>query len=224
MADRYQDRHFPADTASKADSDPLAELARLIGQTDPFGSANKPPPRPLQSRANARPQQYEPQAADEDAPPAGPPTWMQRARQEAVAPPPVQHTEDEEPEQDYQPKPVHPLHRYAAQQAQPAPAPVAQYRPVEAPRQPEAFDEEPHYQGGGQSQDPSRYDDALYGQLEAGEQDLQRDPAYPDDPYAYEEAYEDEPEPRRRRSGLMTVAAVLALGVFGVGGAYAYRT
>ncbi|MCC8975255.1 SPOR domain-containing protein, partial [Bradyrhizobium sp. Cham227] len=68
MADRYQDRHFPADTASKADSDPLAELARLIGQTDPFGSANKPPPRPLQSRANARPQQYEPQAADEDAP------------------------------------------------------------------------------------------------------------------------------------------------------------
>ncbi|MGY4570240.1 SPOR domain-containing protein [Bradyrhizobium pachyrhizi] len=224
MADRYQDRHFPADTASKADSDPLAELARLIGQTDPFGSANKPPPRPLQSRANARPQQYEPQAEDEDARPAGPPPWMQRARQEAVAPPPVQNIEDEEPEQDYQPKPVHPLHRYAAQQAQPAPAPVAQYRPVEAPRQPEAFDEEPHYQSGGQSQDPSRYDDALYGQLEAGEQDLQRDPAYPDDPYAYEEAYEEEPEPRRRRSGLITVAAVLALGVFGVGGAYAYRT
>ncbi|MGN1290762.1 MAG: SPOR domain-containing protein, partial [Bradyrhizobium sp.] len=223
MADRYQDRNFSADTASKAESDPLAELARLIGQTDPFGAANKPPPRPLQSRANARPQQYEPQAEEDDTPPAGPPPWMQRARQEAAAPPPVQHTEYEEPEQDYQPKPVHPLHRYAAQQAQPpAPAPVAAYRPVEPPRQPEAFDEEPQYQSGDQGHDPSRYDDALYGQLEAGEQDLQRDPSYPDDPYAYE-AYEEEPEPRKRRSGLMTVAAVVALAVVGTGGALAYR-
>jgi hypothetical protein len=221
MADRYQDRLFPADTAPKAESDPLAELARLIGQTDPFGGANKPPPHPLQSRANVRPQQYQPQAEDDDAPPASPPPWMQRARQEAVAPPPVQHTEYE---QDVQPRPVHPLHRYAAQaqQPQPAPAPVASYRPVEAPRQPEAFDEEPHYQSGGQSNDPSRYDDALYGQLEANEQDLQRDPAYPDDPYAYE-GYEDEPEPKRRSSGLMTVAAVVALAVVGTGGALAYR-
>ncbi|WP_076859905.1 SPOR domain-containing protein [Bradyrhizobium mercantei] len=221
MADRYQDRHFPADTAPKAESDPLAELARLIGQTDPFGTANKPPPRPLQSRANARPQQYEQQAEEDETPRAGPPPWMQRARQEAVVPPPVQHTEYEEPEPDYQPEPVHPLHRYAARQAQPpAPEPVATYRPVEPPRQPEAFDDEPHY--GGQNQDPSRYDDALYGQLEAGEQDLQREPAYPDDPYAYE-ADEEEPEPRRRSSGLMTVAAVVALAVVGTGGALAYR-
>ncbi|MBR0895260.1 SPOR domain-containing protein [Bradyrhizobium tropiciagri] len=228
MADRYQDRHFSADTAPKADSDPLAELARLIGQTDPFGTANKPPPRPLQSRANARPQQYEPQAGEDDTPPAGPPPWMQRARQDAVVPPPVQHTEYDEPEPDDLPKPVHPLHRYAAaQQPQPAPEPVATYRsvepayrPVEPARQPEAFDDEPHY--GTQTQDPSRYDDALYGQLEAGEQDLQRDPAYPDDPYAYE-AYEEEPEPRKRSSGLMTVAAVVALAVVGTGGALAYR-
>ncbi|WP_166295849.1 SPOR domain-containing protein [Bradyrhizobium sp. 2S1] len=229
MADRYQDRDFSADTAQRAEADPLAELARLIGQTDPFGSANKPPPpHPLQSRANVRPQQYQPQADDEDAPPAGPPPWMQRARQEAVVPPPVQlapvqqHAEYDEPEQDDQPKPVHPLHRYTAQQTQPAPAPVAQYRPVETPRQPETFDEEPHYQGAGQNGDPSRYDDALYGQLEAGQQDLQRDPAYPDDPYAYE-GYEEEPEPRKRRSGLITVAAVVALAVVGTGAALGYR-
>ena len=37
------------------------------------------------------------------------------------------------------------------------------------------------------SSDPSRYDDALYGRLETGEQDYQRDPAYPDDPYAYQD-------------------------------------
>ena len=65
MADRYQDRPFPAPTTTiaartrmprrEAESDPLAELARLIGQTDPFGAAAKPP-HPLQSRANVRPQ------------------------------------------------------------------------------------------------------------------------------------------------------------------------
>ena len=45
MADRYQDRPFPAHDdygrggdphGQKGESDPLAELARLIGQTDPF--------------------------------------------------------------------------------------------------------------------------------------------------------------------------------------------
>ena len=59
MADRYQDRPFPADddydrggdphASARGESDPLAELARLIGQTDPFGTmgrANQPvPPR-----------------------------------------------------------------------------------------------------------------------------------------------------------------------------------
>ena len=87
MADRYQNRPFPAaddydrgDTQARAESDPLAELARLIGQTDPFGAAAKAP-HPLQSRANARPH-YEPMEEDETAAPAGPPPWMQRARQE----------------------------------------------------------------------------------------------------------------------------------------------
>ena len=52
MADRYQDRPYPAHdeygggndphAANRTESDPLAELARLIGQTDPFamGRAN----------------------------------------------------------------------------------------------------------------------------------------------------------------------------------------
>ncbi len=67
MADRYQDRPFPADddydrsdgtrASANGESDPLAELARLIGQTDPFatmGRAN------LQVQPRARVQdQYE---------------------------------------------------------------------------------------------------------------------------------------------------------------------
>jgi SPOR domain len=41
--------------------------------------------------------------------------------------------------------------------------------------------------------------------------------------YAYDEEPERQPEPKRR-GGMVTVAAVLALAVFGVGGAFAYRT
>jgi hypothetical protein len=206
MADRYQDRPFPSDAEydrgaapARGESDPLAELARLIGQTDPFGSTAKAP-HPLQSRANVRPQL---DAADEEEiAPAGPPPWMQRARQEA---PPQQY---DEPEAEYQPSPVHPLHRYAAQ---PPAAPEQDYHEA-APYAEEA------------PVDPSRYDDALYGQLESGQQEYARDPAYPDDPYAYQSDYEEEPQPKKRSSGLITVAAVLALAVVGTGGAFAYRT
>jgi len=208
MAERYQDRPFPAaddydrgGSAGRAESDPLAELARLIGQTDSFGAAAKTP-HPLQSRVNARPN-YEPAEEDEAAAPAGPPPWMQRARQEA---PPQQQEYEEEPE--YQPSPVHPLHRYAAPHAAPA----------------QEYHEAAQYAEHDQQADPSRYDNALYGQIESGEQEYQRDPAYPDDPYAYQSEYEDEPEPRKRSRGMVTVAAVLALAVVGTGAAFAYRT
>jgi hypothetical protein len=220
MADRYQNRPFSADEQydhggdphgpERAESDPLAELARLIGQSDAFGAAaNTPaPPHPLQSRANVRPQPYQPVAEEsaEEGAPAGPPPWMQRARQEASQPAPAPQHDYEEPEPDYQPSAVHPLHRYATQ---PAPA----YR-----------DDLP-FPEAGREPDVSRYDDALYGQIESGDQEFQRDPSYPDDPYAYQNSYEEEEPPRRKRgSGLMTVVAVLALAVLGTGAAFAYRT
>ena len=107
MADHYQDRPFPTDADHdrganpylRGESEPLAELAQLTGQTDLFGTAAKPLV-PLQSRANVRPQYA--LAEEEASAPAGLPPWRLRARQEA---PPLQ------PEQ---PSPVHPLHRYAA--------------------------------------------------------------------------------------------------------------
>jgi hypothetical protein len=221
MADRYQDRLFSSADQARGESDPLAELARLIGQNDPSGAAAKPAPRPLQSRANVRPQQYDPPEDEPDAPPS-PPAWMQRARHETPPPPlpqPLPQEYDDEPE--YQPAPVHPLHRYAAQppqvpaQGYQAPAQEQEQDYYEAPQQ---YADEP------QQQDPSRYDDALYGRLETGEHDYQRDPAYPDDPYAYQGEYEEEPAPKKRSRGLMTVAAVLALAVVGTGAAFAYRT
>ena len=227
MADRYQDRPFPADDdhdrgddhARAGESDPLAELARLIGQTDPFGAAPGRP-HPLQSRANVRPQAYQPPQdyqhpshQEDEAPPAGPPPWMQRARQEA----PPQQDYEEPREEEYQPSPVHPLHRYAAQHT----AAPRRHRSHEA----EYRDDLPYRRGRAMQPDPSRYDDALYGRIESGEQDYQRDPAYPDDPYAYQGGYEEErTAPKKRSSGLMTVVAVLALAVVGTGAAFAYRT
>jgi hypothetical protein len=219
MADRYQDRPFPSAEQARGESDPLAELARLIGQNDQLGAAAaKPAPHPLQSRANVRPQQYDPPQELPDAPPSpSPPAWMQRARHETPPPPlPLPQEYDDEPEYE-QPAPVHPLHRYAAQQPQ-----YAAHQPPPPPRD---YDEAPQQYADEPQHDPSRYDDALYGRLETGEHDYQRDPAYPDDPYAYQgEEYEEEPAPKKRSKGLMTVAAVLALAVVGTGAAFAYRT
>ena len=137
---------------------------------------------------------------------------MHRARQEAAPPPPLPQDYDEP---EYQPEAVHPLHRYGSQQPE-------RSRDYHDPSQ--DYYEPQQYAEGEQPLDPSRYDDALYGRIESGEQDYQRDPAYPDDPYAYQNEYDEEPEPKKRSKGLMTVAAVLALAVVGTGAAFAYRT
>jgi hypothetical protein len=234
MADRYQDRPFPSGDygrggeqhgAGKAESDPLAELARLIGQTDPFGAqvqqsrpaarAPLPPtPQAYQPPAESYPQEAYQETYDEPPPPPpGPPAWMRRANVQAQ---PGAAPQAPAPQQDYAPvSAVHPLHRYAAQQ----PAQEQDYY------QPQAYQEQA-YQEPEVQPDPSRYDDALYGQLESGEQDYQREAAYPDDPYAYQNDYgeEEADEPKKRRGGMMTVAAVLTLAVVGTGGAFAYRT
>jgi hypothetical protein len=137
----------------------------------------------------------------EEAP--APPSWMQRAVRHEPSPPP----------QDDYPSAVHPLQRYAA--AHP-PAEPEDYDPADL------FADTPqeHHEP-----DLSRYDDALYGSLDSGAQNAQHDQAYADDGYAYEE---DQPfdamDQPRRRGGMITVVAVLALAVFGVGGAFAYRT
>ncbi|WP_213741800.1 SPOR domain-containing protein [Bradyrhizobium sp. dw_411] len=217
MADRYQDRPFPADddyghggdqyASAKGDSDPLAELARLIGQTDPFGSMGRAN-LPLQQHV-ADHDQHDQYELPVEEPPAGPPPWMQRAARQETPPPPAA---DYPSAPDY-PSSVHPLHRYAVPQAAPEPEP--EYHP--APPLPLADD--------GYDPDPARYDDALYGALDSGAQDTQH-AVYADDAYAYQDGYDDGVEERapKRRGGLATVVGVLALAVLGTGGALAYRT
>jgi hypothetical protein len=212
MADRYQDRPYAADddddrgedphAPEKADSDPLAELARLIGQTDPFGSMGRAN-LPLQPRPPDQYQDPAPVDVDEDVVPApGPPPWMQRAHRAEATP------------QDYEqdlPAPVHPLKRYATPLAPPTPE-------YQAP----LFAEAEH------ESDPSHYDEALYGQLATGEQEQEHGAAYADDAYAYQDGYDEgadeTPAPKRRGGGMATVVVVLALAVLGTGAAFAYRT
>ena len=136
--------------------------------------------------------------ADEDGVSAGPPPWMQRVARQEV------------PQQDY-PSAVHPLHRYAA--AHPAPEP--DYH--EAP---------PFADEADQEADPSRYDDALYGQLDLDAQETPHAQAYSDDPYGYQDDYAEAAEEpvQKRGGGMVTVVVVLALAVLGTGAAFAYRT
>src|ERR1700754_2044284 len=239
MADRYQDRPFPAHDdygrgadqhGQKGDGDPLAELARLIGQTDPFAMGRTNPkaqPQSMQRHQTPQyqPEQYEPEPYEPDSyepepeRPAGPPPWMQRAnaRAQHPAPPPQPQYDDET---DDQPSPMHPLHRHAQQPAAPVPPQHPQYQYQDEPQDAD----EPQYAEQQQHADPSRYDDALYGKIESA-QDYQREPSYPDDPYAYQGAYDEEAEEQpRKRGGMITVAAVLVLAVLGTGAAFAYRS
>jgi hypothetical protein len=260
MADRYQSRPYPTDDgyhrgddphSPPVESDPLAELARLIGQSDPFaagntGRANVQPRPVVRDQYQAREQYQPPMEAEEEEPPASPPSWMQRANRRDAAQPnypsqnhpsqnypaqgyadhtyPAQnyraepgfnetdqhYTDHAYPEQDY-PSSEHPLRRYPAQ----APAPAH-----------EEYHREPSFEHADQALDPSRYDDALFGPLDTGRQDVQYEEAYSDDPYGYQQGYEDEAEEQapKRRGGLTTVVAVLALAVLGTGAAFAYRT
>lgn len=245
MAERYQDRPFPsddygrgADQHGRTESDPLAELARLIGQTDPFAAQSRPSARPPAASAPAQSYQDDDYRQEDDrqddyqqdyaesAPPIppGPPSWMRRANvQPQPAPAP-------EPDYPVSVNPIHPLHRYSAQPSAPEPDLRQPQAYQDHAYQDHAYQGQAHqqqaYQEPYQQPDPSRYDDALYGRLEAGEQDYQRDPAYPDDPYAYQSDYPEAEleEPKKQRGGMMTVAAILALAVVGTGAAFAYKT
>ena len=223
MADRYQNRPFPSDDrgrgggdqrrSGQVESDPLAELARLIGQSDTFAppvrssapvSPSAPPVRPsARSLAAAweSPDYHEPQVegiegySESHQDPA--PGWIRRANVQAQ---PAPHLQPENAE--------HRWHGQGVEQG--AESIEAELRA---------------YQALGEQSDHSHYDDGQYDQIEAGDQDVHDDP---DNPYAYQDDYSehdvDEDQPvSRRRGGLKLVAAILMLAVVGTGGAATYK-
>lgn len=208
MADRFEDRRYISDdeviqpaqpaAGAKKDGDPLAELAKLIGQTDPFanfGRAN--PTHPLRRDAPSRGthSDRDPDADEffdreifDEAP--KPPTWVQH-RTEALA---AEHEHEHGMEANDLANRPHPLRRFAAD--------------------------------GEHSHPDAQYADGHYQDAHYGDGTAHQHPAYQDDPYAYQDDYGDQPDAARNKSrrGLVTVAAVLALAVVGTGGAFAYRT
>lgn len=181
MSDQYHDRPFPPEQDSNrvrqhGESDPLAELARLIGQTDPFSNF-------AQSAAPQTPSsQYRlptPVALENEAPPL--PSWMQ--------------------------------HRHAQAQPQAAADPYQH--------------EAPSFIRTAAEQHPQdRYDDALYGADPSRAAADDSYDSYPTAPYGYQDEYAEGEPPvlKPKRAGMMTVVAVLALGVVGTGAAFGYRT
>lgn len=222
MADRYpyrpdavgaRDNH----SARSVESDPLAELARLIGQSDANfsqpGRAQPAAPAQRRSQHHARhrehhdDQEVAPSAADRTTP-----SWMRTAASTGW--------------QQHQPAP--PVH----------PQPDHGHYPVETPDQ--EYSDTPAFLRSARQHDHSRYDDVLYDQnsqnvahqhyADQHYPDQQYQDGYPDhdhaDPNGYPPFYADAPfdEPKRRRGGLTTVVAVLVLAVVGTAGAYAYRS
>ena len=219
MADRYQNGHIHSEYGDDPrqenhGSDPLAELARLIGQNDPLAdfpnAGRKGPPRLSELRAEPRAPEaaIEPQNQFfEEAPvaPAGPPSWLQRRGGGQGA-----------PAVDPYAPPSHGQDRAAApQEARPAFLGSHRSHPMPETLAPS------HYAG---DQQAGRYDDTLYGHAQHTDgygQHGAQESHYHDDHYDYDE---DDGYSEKKRGGFKTIAAILALAVVGTGGAYAYRT
>lgn len=235
MANRYQhqvdtDRHEDYGRAQQrqVDNDPLRELARLIGQTDPNANFATRESQPRVQQAYVE-QQYAEQAYAEPphashepyeaAQEPAAPSWM-RTAQTSRHQPPIGGRATPLPQNDYE------------QEALPLSQPPAFLR-ARHQHQPAPQD----YYEQQQSQDPAtRYDDALYGQNpdnvqyqdQQHQHEYQQD-GYQDqyaqqyDPNAYQQ-YAEEEQPQRKRGGMFTVAMVAALAFVGTAGAFAYRS
>jgi hypothetical protein len=155
---RSDEPHGDADpTPGGRGNDPLAELARLIGQDDPFATVGR------QGRGSSRPAGIEPR--DDHPPP-----YHGRA--------------------DYADDP----HHYDAA----------------------------GYQAGGYQD--ARYQDERGYETNEQPQEAYESGAYYDDGQAqYSDEGYDEPQPEKRRGGIMTIAAVVGLAVIATGGLFGYR-
>jgi hypothetical protein len=152
----------PASGTDGRGNDPLAELARLIGQDDPFAAVGRQ--GRSSSRPAAEPRDHDPQDSQE---------WA------------AQQSEDgyrgRSARGDYADDP----HRY------------------------DAADQDSRYQ-----------DERDY---ESGEQQGAYGAYYDDGQTAYGDEGYDEPQPEKRRGGIMTIAAVVGLALIGTAGIFGFR-
>jgi hypothetical protein len=243
---RSNDPYSRGPAATGSANDPLAELARLIGQSDPFSEVRQEP-RPPTSEPGPAPR-FEP--APVPAQYLGNPVPHHEEPRYAAEPSPHYHydqTQQYEPAQTHEPAPRYGEHlsqRFAERQPShpdwpetPSPAPYpSQSDPFGAalPQHAAQFsgqhhdvfaDPRGHQSTGGYPQHVPGFD-TPYHQFPA----RQSQPLYPHEPDAGsmppphdDEFYDDTPRGGRRR-GLLTVAAVFALAIIGTAGAFGYRS
>ena len=198
----------PSEEASARD--PLAELARLLGQSDPFADLG---------RSNSR----ERQAEAHDAPATAPEDWQSAPVREphfAAGDMPRRSAQGAsyETSRDY----AHP----------PAPEPAGWhvdsrfYEPqLGADQQNQHYDEQnQHYEQSQHHGEQSQHyedDGTEGGQYGAQEAEYAYQDDVPLEPHEHE-AYDD--APRARRGGFATALAIIGCAVIGTAGAYAYRS
>lgn len=210
----------------QGESDPLAELARLIGQADPFSNFGR--------EQQAQPARHEPRdqyaahepAAEEEDEPAVRPSWVQNlaaARQASQEPAYREDSYREEPYREperYDPPYADERHHQSQAHDYGQHAPQFDHS---------GYDPVLTGQGRGQQAASDRYDDVLYGRPDhdPGRDDFTAQGGHYDeggyDRPPYGEDFEQE-APKARRGGMMTVVVVLLLAVVGTGAAFAYRT
>jgi hypothetical protein len=215
------------DPTSDAARDPLAELARIIGQSNRVSDFDRHP--------RHDPRRNVVETLDEPLPATTDRDWAaddDYAEPDAPEQYPEQHPDQYAEENYVQPRPPEP---YPADRARDrydrdderAPSIASQYSepaaPYDDPHDEEGAhdmryrDEEPPRPAGRQSAlAPQSYDD----EYEAEDQWDDQADRQPDDA----EDYDDEATARPRRSGLVVVLAMLGLVMIGAGGAFAYRT
>jgi hypothetical protein len=185
-------------------------------------AAQQQPPQDLDAGPHPA-QRFAPEPSDRQAPAFAPEQQAPAFAPEQQAPPfaPQQQAPPFAPQQQAPPfAPQQQAPSFAPQQA-PSFAPQQQAPSFAPQQQAPSFAAAPDRRAA----DPERYDEALYGQLPGAPRDLLQEGEF-DDPYAYQDDYGDgmaDQEQSPRRSGMFTVAVVLALAVVGTGAAFAYR-
>lgn len=201
--DHAREQHYPQ---QQSESDPLAELARLIGQSDPFSNfgLERQSAAPRQARAGR--DSTDDDRQDSELPPPSPPSWMRRQR-----PASPQDEPHDSPDHSYDPlsRPEH-----------------EGWHSAPGYEQPSTFSPSLDQQQARYDDVRSRYDDVLYGQRPDDPQadPYGQDPGYDEHGYDQDDDYFDERADRPRRRGTLSIAAILALAVLGTAGAYAYRS
>ena len=194
--------------------DPLAELARLLGQSDPFADLG---------RSNSRERQQE----AHDAPATAPEDWQGapvREPQFAAGDTPRRSTHATG--RDYaHPRAPEPADWRAESRFYDEPQLGAEQQSQHYAEQSQHYDEQgQHYDEQSQQYEQSQhYDDDRTdgGQYDAQEAEYAYQDDVPLEPHEHE-AYDD--APRARRRGFATALAIIGCAVLGTAGAYAYRS